>query len=205
MGRVGIIDCGISNLASVANAFAAVGAKPVILRQPGQLAGHERLVLPGVGAFGQGMANLKASGLAPAIGEALAGGAALLGICLGMQLLGLGSSEFGAWEGLGLVPGQVERLAVAPPLRLPHVGWNQLTPRGEHPLWRGLEPESSFYFVHSYAYAHDPQAPWLAGTTDYGGPVVAAVAQGRAYGVQFHPEKSQKAGLKVLENFLRLC
>ena len=203
MDRVGIIDCGISNLASVANAFAAVGVEPMVLRRPGELADHEHLVLPGVGAFGRGMANLADAGLVPAIRQAVVAGAALLGICLGMQLLGLSSEEFGQTPGLGLIEGRVTRLP-APGLRLPHVGWNEVAPAGECPIWRDVAPGSAFYFVHSYGFA-EQQVPWVAGLAEYGGPVVAAVSQGRVHGVQFHPEKSQKAGLKVLENFVTLC
>jgi glutamine amidotransferase len=122
-----------------------------------------------------------------------------------MQLLALSSEEFGFSEGLGLVPGRVLRIPVAQGHRLPHVGWNEVEPSPGCPLFRGLEGSPTFYFVHSFAYAPDPEARYVAATCDYSVRVVAAVQNGSAYGVQFHPEKSQKSGLRILRNFLELC
>jgi glutamine amidotransferase len=205
MASVGILDCGISNITSVRNALEFLGCVPRVLKSPEAIPECSHLVLPGVGAFKSGMERIRAGGFAGAIKAHAAADKPLLGICLGMQLLALSSEEFGHCEGLGMIPGRVDRIPAAEGFRLPHIGWNDVETVPDCPLFRGLEARPSFYFVHTYAYAAEPDAPYVAATCDYSTPVVAAVRSGNSYGVQFHPEKSQKSGLKVLGNFLALC
>jgi glutamine amidotransferase len=183
-----VVDMGISNLSSVLEAFRRVGADVRVTARPDEVESAERLVLPGVGAFPDGMAALGERGLVePIRRHALERGRPLFGICLGMQLLAEGSVEHGSTEGLGIVPGRVVRHEPRDPaLRVPNMGWCDVPELGE-----------SFYFAHSYHLVpDDPGDVWA--TLDYGGPVVAAVRRGSASGVQFHPEKSQDAGLALL-------
>lgn len=199
---IGVIDYGMGNIRSVLNALAFVGADAELVADSAAAARADRLVLPGVGAFGSGMRRLDERGLTEALPELVAGGRPLLGICLGMQLLADRGSEHGEHAGLGLIPGGVDRLAAAP-LRIPHVGWNDVSARGATALLAGLPENPTFYFVHSYEFR--PTEPGaVTGVTDYGGPVNAVVESGAVFGVQFHPEKSQKAGLMLLRNFLDL-
>ncbi|HEV8322568.1 MAG TPA: imidazole glycerol phosphate synthase subunit HisH [Myxococcota bacterium] len=197
---IGIVDYGVGNLASVRNAFDAIGAPAELIRDSGGVARAERIVLPGVGAFGEGIAKLRAAGLVDVLrARVLDGGVPFLGICLGMQLLGRVSHEHGLHEGLGWIPGEVRRIAPADPgLPVPHVGWNDVTPRvggsvlGERAL--------AFYFVHSYHLIPEDSGV-VVGTCSYGAEIVAAVQRGHVMGVQFHPEKSQRDGLAVLRRF----
>ena len=203
--RVGVIDYAISNLGSVFNALNHIGVEAERVRD-GQLIRHfTHLVLPGVGSFATGMANLRHYGLEDPLKSAAAGGTPLLGMCLGMQLLAEEGEEFGSTTGLGLLPGRVIRIETGNhKLRLPHVGWNDVTPLGESRLLAGLPTPSTFYFVHSYAYStHD--ADYVAGITEYGGKQVAIVEKGNIFGAQFHPEKSQKQGMQLLKNFLDMA
>lgn len=200
---VAIIDYGLGNLASVAGAVERLGHSPVISADPAVLADAERLILPGVGAFPDGMANLKERGLIEVLNRLVLGqGVPLLGICLGFQLLARNSLEFTDTQGLGWIEATVRPLAPDDPtLRLPHVGWNEITPTRDHPLLAGIASGALVYFVHHYHMVVDDPEVVLA-TTDYGGPVTAAVARGPVLGTQFHPEKSQQEGLTVLGNFL---
>jgi glutamine amidotransferase len=198
---IAIVDYGMGNLRSVRNALDRVGAESALVDDPASLRAADRVVLPGVGAFPDAIAALRERGLADALRTFAAEGRPLLGICLGMQLLASRSSEFGDHDGLGLIPGSVELLAPGDGLRVPHVGWNDLEvrPAGAD-MFATAGDEPTFYFVHSYEFR--PSAPEaIAGVTDYGGPVTAAVADGRVWGVQFHPEKSAEDGLALLARF----
>jgi imidazole glycerol-phosphate synthase subunit HisH len=206
--RVAVIDYGSGNLASASRALATaaeragIAAEVVITADPEVVAKADRIVLPGQGAFADCMGGLDAvDGLRPAIESAVAGGAPFLGICVGMQLMAERGLEFGTTPGLGWIGGEISRMA-APGLRLPQMGWNELDfVPGSHPLLDGLARGDHAYFVHSFALADGAAEECLA-TTDYGGPVVAMVASGNRAGTQFHPEKSQATGLRILGNFL---
>jgi glutamine amidotransferase len=198
---IAVIDYGMGNLHSVRHAFDLLGAEVVVTRDPATIRAAERVVLPGVGAFGECVKNLEAAGLRQVLEAVVLGeGKPFLGICLGLQVLAREGEEFGRHPGLGWLPGVVRRLD-APGLRLPHVGWNEVLPQVEAPLFRGLGPAPCFYFVHSYCF--QPEDPRLvAATCDYGGPFTAAVLWRNIFATQFHPEKSQEVGLRLLENFL---
>lgn len=201
--KVGIIDYGMGNLGSVSRALAAIGVHPVIAARPEQLDDVDRLILPGVGSFGDGMTHLEKHGWVDAIGEWTSVGKPFLGICLGMHLLASRGTEGGERAGLGLVPGVVRRLdALGCSGRIPHVGWNDVRltdPDGA--LFGGIPTGTDFYFVHSYAFeAADPAD--VLGEIEYGAMVPAAVGRDNVVGTQFHPEKSSKAGLRLLRNFV---
>lgn len=202
--RVGIVDYAVSNLASVANALRHIGAEPVLVRSAIELEEITHLVLPGVGSFAKGMENLRSAHLVKPLREWAAIGRPLLGLCLGMQLLAEEGEEYGPNAGLGLIPGKVVKMKLPQPeLRLPHIGWNEVEIKGESRLARGLDASPSFYFIHSYAY-NDAVADYVRGVCKYGGRWVAMIEQGNVFGVQFHPEKSQKSGLKLLANFVAI-
>lgn len=200
---IGIIDYGLGNLASVAGAVEKLGFKTLISADPKVLAEARKLILPGVGAFGDGMRNLHERGLVEPLSRLVREQSRpILGICLGFQLLTEGSDEFGYHEGLGWLPARVRRLAPQnSALRIPHVGWNGMNQRCEDVLFDGLSPESLYYYVHSYILeARDPSI--VVGTCDYGETFAAVVHSDCIFGTQFHPEKSQRAGLTLLNNFL---
>ena len=200
---IAVIDTGICNLRSVTKALEAVGASPVVVRTPSEVAlsGAEGLVLPGVGALRDCVASLVSSRLDGTVREWISADRPFLGVCLGMQAL-FDSSEEGGIKGLGIIPGRVVRFRLDAPLKVPHMGWNTIRFRQEaSPLQEGLEPEGeSFYFVHSYHCVPEDPADVLADCT-YGKPFVAAVGKGRMYATQFHPEKSQAQGLRIYRNF----
>ena len=208
---IGIVDYNMGNLASVINAFKKVGAQATLESDPAKLATYDKLILPGVGAFGDAMAHLQENGMDEAVKAFAASGKPLLGICLGMQLLFESSEEFGAHQGLGLIPGKVvafDESRFDHPLKVPHMGWNELfTERSafsvQHSeLFEGLPAEFYLYFVHSYhAVCEDRYA---IGKTYYGYEFVSAVQNGNVYGIQPHPEKSHENGLKIIENFINL-
>jgi glutamine amidotransferase len=198
-----VIDTGICNLRSVTKALEAVGATPLVVRTPAELAGSgaDALVLPGVGALRDCVLSLRSSGLDAAVREWIAGDRPFLGVCLGMQAL-FDQSEEGGVKGLGIIPGRVVRFGVAPPLKVPHMGWNTIrfTQEGS-PLQDGLAAGGeSFYFVHSYHCVPRDRSLVLA-ECDYGSPFVAAIGRGRMFATQFHPEKSQAKGLQIYRNF----
>ena len=195
---IGVLDYGMGNVRSVLNALAFLGATGKLVADAASAGEAERLILPGVGAFGAGMRRLDERGLAEALPGLVADGRPLLGVCLGMQLLADGSSEHGEHAGLGLIPGRVDRLEVAP-LRIPHVGWNQIAIRRRSKLLEGLPEDPTFYFVHSYEFCPAEQQT-ITATTDYGRDVTAVVEDGAVLGAQFHPEKSQADGLQLLRN-----
>ncbi len=199
--RIDIIDYGMGNLQSVRNALERIGCEVQISSDPASLADADALILPGVGAFGEAMNNLQQRKLIEPLQRAvLDDGKPLLGICLGMQLLADSSDERGNYQGLSLIPGQIREIPVSGGLRLPHVGWNGVSVRKHDPLFRDIRDGGDFYFVHSYRLECDPA--YIAGVTDYGTDIVAAVQKERIFGVQFHPERSQHKGLRLLRNFV---
>jgi len=198
MTRVAIIDYGVGNLRSVEKAFAATNVEAIISSDEGQLQKADRLVLPGVGAFAACMRGLRERGLDQLIRERVGAGAPLLGVCVGMQMLFEESEEFGRTRGLGFLPGAVRRFSAD--LVVPQVGWNQIKQRTDHPLFHGIEDEAFFYFVHSY-YCEPAQSSVTIGETEYGKSYASVVAHENVSGVQFHPEKSQAVGLRMLHNF----
>ena len=197
-----MIDYGGSNLRSVQKALEFVGAQVVVTDDPAVVVQAEKLILPGVGAFGAGMKALRERGLAEAVNAAAHHAIPLLGICLGMQFLFEVSEEMGEHAGLGLIRGRVVRFPQNG-LVVPHVGWNQIEPTRPHPLLADVPPGGYSYFVHSYYCVPTDAAATLA-TTDYGQPFTAIIAQDNIYGIQFHPEKSQQVGLQILRNFVTL-
>jgi glutamine amidotransferase len=207
MSTVALIDYGSGNLASAAKALAKVAngkSEIVTTADPQVVKDAERIVLPGVGAFADCMRGLSAvPGMVEALREkVLKEGAPFLGICVGMQLMATVGVEFGRHAGLGWIAGEVVRITPSDPaLKIPHMGWNELNILTRHPLLKGIEPGAHAYFVHSFELR--PTLPDdLIATTDYGGPLTAMVGNENIVGTQFHPEKSQATGLKLLENFL---
>jgi glutamine amidotransferase len=200
---IAIVDYGMSNLRSVRNALELLGANVVTATAPPQLAGATKIVLPGVGAFGDAMANLRAGGWVEALdAEVRKNKKPFLGICLGMQLLAERGTEHGDHQGLGWIPGSVVRLARPNEVRIPHIGWNELKLKNRGGVLADVPPGSCFYFVHSYAL--EPSDPTIvSGTCEYGGSdFVASIEYENISAVQFHPEKSQKSGLAILKRFL---
>jgi glutamine amidotransferase len=198
-----IVDYGMANLRSVQKAFEKLGHAAVITGDPGQVSEAHQLVLPGVGAFRDGIRCLRESGLAPAIADHIRAGRPFLGICLGLQMLFTRSFEDGEHQGLGLFAGDVIRFADVPGLKVPHMGWNHLRIRRPAPHLTGLPGETAMYFVHSYHAA--PRDPHLVATeTDYGVPFVSSIWRDNVFATQFHPEKSQRAGLQILHKFAGL-
>jgi glutamine amidotransferase len=202
--KAAIINYGLGNLRSVANAVREVGHEAIIATEPGMLDGADKLILPGVGAFADGMRGLEEGGwIEPLESKVRRGGQPLLGLCLGMQLLATTGTEHGMHEGLGWIPGTVERLPAGPDLRVPHIGWNDVRFTRPSALFDAAAPSAAFYFVHSYVLR--PEDPAVAtGLTDYGGDFVATLELDNIYATQFHPEKSQHAGLAALKRFMDL-
>ena len=198
MPQVGIIDYGVGNLRSVEKAFAAGGCDAVVSADENVLRTAERLVLPGVGAFAACMTALSERGFDQLVCERVAQGTPLLGVCVGMQMLFEESEEFGRTRGLGLLRGRVRRFS--DDLVVPQVGWNQIRQRHAHPLFEGIADEAFFYFVHSF-YCEPADDTVVLGDTDYGVAYASVVAHENVSGVQFHPEKSQATGLRLLANF----
>ena len=205
MNKTLIVDYGLGNICSVKRTFEECGADVVISDDPALCGQVDHIVLPGVGAFADGMAALTNGGWVNALRTAtLENRIPLLGICLGMQLLADKGFEGGETDGLSLIPGEVRRLvADAPRTRIPHVGWNEVLHGGTHPLLAGIPSGMDFYFVHSYHFVPDNAADALA-TTPYCGSFVSAIARGIVCGTQFHPEKSSRAGFQLIRNFLAL-
>jgi imidazole glycerol-phosphate synthase subunit HisH len=201
MVQLAIIDYGVGNLRSVEKAFAAMGCEAVVSGDEQVLRAAERLVLPGVGAFGACMKALVARDFDELVRERVAEGTPLLGVCVGMQLLFETSDEFGSTPGLGLLRGRVRRFGDE--LVVPHVGWNRVNERQSHALFSGVPHAAFFYFVHSY-YCEPLDQSVVAGETEYGVNYASVVAHENICGVQFHPEKSQTSGLRLLQNFARL-
>jgi imidazole glycerol-phosphate synthase subunit HisH len=201
--QIGLIDYGMGNRRSVQKALERAGARVTLSSDPEALRPLDGLVLPGVGAFPRGMSNLRELGLDALVRERLARGVPVLGICLGMQLAFDRSHEQGGAEGLGLIAGEVRALQHGE-LKLPHIGWNEVAFTRRSPLIDGLSDSCPFYHVHSFAPV-PADSEQVLGTAQYGAPFVTAVQSEGFYGVQFHPEKSSAAGLRLLENFIAIC
>ncbi|MGE0758125.1 MAG: imidazole glycerol phosphate synthase subunit HisH [Pirellulaceae bacterium] len=197
---IAIIDYQMGNLRSVQKAFERVGHSAVITSDPAQVAAAERVVLPGVGAFRDAIAEIRRRDLVGPIRDTVASGKPFLGICLGLQLLFDVSYEDGQWEGLGIVPGEVVRFQVPPEYKVPHMGWNEVDITRPAPELTGIPSRSHFYFVHSYyVVPRDPDV--VALEASYPDPFCAAVWRDNLFATQFHPEKSQAMGLRLLQNF----
>lgn len=202
-----MIDYGASNIRSAQKAFEHIGAEVHLTNDPEAVRRADKLVLPGVGAFGSGMDGLRRHNLPEAICESVQHGVPFLGICVGMQLMFSEGHEMGVHEGLNLMAGKVVRFdtqiawGLTPRLKIPHMGWNQLELAWDSPLLAGVQPGDYTYFVHSY-YCDPDDATAVLAWTDYGIPFASVVAKESVYGLQFHPEKSQSVGLKILRNFV---
>ena len=202
---IAIIDYGVGNLFSLKSSFAMIGADIVTTADEAVIRQADRIVLPGVGAFEDAAAKLRATGLDRVVCELAAEGKPILGICLGMQMLFDRSLEYGEHPGLGLIPGTIRPIAdvIGPDLKIPHIGWNALhLKEGSHPLMKYVKPDDCVYFVHSF-YAADCDDAVIA-TSEYGAELTAAVAKGSVMGCQFHPEKSGPVGLSILKAFCEL-
>ena len=200
--RILVVDYGAGNLVSIDQALTTVGAEVILARDSEALRGADAMIVPGVGAAEPAMARLDSRGLIEPIRAWLAADRPFLGICLGLQLLFDGSDEDGAMT-LGVVPGRTVRIEHAP--TLPHIGWNQVERTRAHPLFDGIADGADFYFVHSYVGVPDAAAgDVVLATTDHGGPFTSAFARGSLLGVQFHPERSGRDGLRLLSNFVDL-
>lgn len=197
---IGIIDYGMGNLRSVMNAIDYLGFDCALIEEPSRIHECERLILPGVGAYAQAIENLTFRGFIPNLGEHVVRQKPLLGICLGMQLFSTTGNEPYRCEGLDLIAGDVDLMPVGQGTPLPHVGWNSLVLQRTHPLFEGVRNDIDYYFVHSYCFRADRPEDVL-GITEYDIPFCSAVARGSVVGLQFHPEKSQVAGLRILKNF----
>ncbi|MCE5203325.1 MAG: imidazole glycerol phosphate synthase subunit HisH [Coriobacteriales bacterium] len=196
---IAIVDYKMGNLRSVQKAFEHVGARDVVVSDDPLVVGQaDGIVLPGVGAFRDASENLKTSGMWDVLDKRVAEGTPLLGICLGMQLLATTGREDGEWEGLDIIPGTCDRLAGG--LKLPHIGWNTVEYTRSSRLFEGIPDGSAFYFVHSYRLVPIDESS-IIGRTEYGVPFASVVQSGSTYAVQFHPEKSSAAGLRLLANF----
>jgi imidazole glycerol-phosphate synthase subunit HisH len=194
-----VIDYGAGNLRSVEKALVSLGYQPRVTSDPREVDRASALVLPGVGAAGQIMGSLRQLGMDEAVTDYIASGRPFLGVCMGMQVLFERSEEDGGQECLGVLHGRVRRLGSG--LKVPHMGWNAVAQRGEHPMWDGVPDESYFYFVHSYVVEPADESV-QAGCTEYAGPFTSAVARDNVFGTQFHPEKSGRFGLRIYRNFV---
>lgn len=205
MIRVAIVDYGMGNLDSVARATEECGGLPLVTASEAEIGNAPAVILPGVGAFTKGMERIRERNLDKILdAEVRQRGVPLLGLCLGMQLLATHGDEGGETRGLGWIDGEVRRLPAEAGLRIPHVGWNEVHHDGSSPLLTGIESGRDFYFVHSYHVAcTDPSQ--VVATTPYGSSFTSVVAAGNVFGVQFHPEKSQRAGFQLLSNFIAVA
>ena len=202
---IAVIDYGVGNLFSLCGSLSHLGADVCVTDDPALLLKADRIILPGVGAFGDAIQKLKDTGLVPCIRECVNRGTPILGICLGMQLLFEKSYEYGEYEGLGLIPGEIRPLKeqLPPEYKVPHMGWNSLDFKQDSPLFRYIKEGEYVYYVHSF-YGANCGDSTLA-TSSYGGfDVTGAVARGCVYGTQFHPEKSGDTGLRILKAFLEV-
>ncbi|PID47284.1 MAG: imidazole glycerol phosphate synthase subunit HisH [Proteobacteria bacterium] len=202
---IGIVDYNVGNLQSAINAFSKIGANARLEKEPEKLKKYDKLVLPGVGAYGDAMQSLEQTGMGQATLEYAKSGKCILGICLGMQLLFEKSYEFGETNGLGLIKGEVvefDKAKFESSLKVPHMGWNSLKITKKTPLFSGLEDEFYLYFVHSFHVNCDEK--YIIGKTNYGYEFASAVQKENIFGFQPHPEKSHENGLKILSNFIKL-
>jgi len=201
MNDVILIDAGTGNLRSVQKALESIGANVELTGEPAKVSSARRVVLPGVGAFGDFMSGLRARGLEEAVKEIVGRGVPMLGICVGMQALFEVGEEMGEHKGLGLLAGKVTRFAESLSVKVPHTGWNQVEVRKPTPLFDQVKDGTYVYFNHSY-YCQAGNVSDVSATTEYGLTYACAVQRGNIFGVQFHPEKSQAVGLRILKNFL---
>jgi glutamine amidotransferase len=197
-----IIDYGAGNLRSVVNAVSRLGYEAKVTADPAEVLRARAVILPGVGAAADTMANLREQGLDEPIRRVIAEGRPFLGVCIGMQVLFSDTEEGGSHQCLGIVPGTVRKFP--PGLKVPHMGWNQLKQKMAHPVFEGIADGADFYFVHSY-YVEPEDKSLVAGETEYGLPFCSVVAQDNLVATQFHPEKSGEVGLKVYDNFIRMA
>lgn len=199
---LGIVDYGVGNLFSLKSSLSSLGIAAKLVKSPVELSAADRIILPGVGAFSDAVSKLRETGLFDAIKREAAAGKPILGICLGMQLLFEKSFEFGEYEGLGLIKGEVRPISEVVPVgyKIPHMGWNELK-FSDHPLFSEIKKGDCVYFVHSY---YGADCPSVIATTDYGAELTAAVAEKNVMGCQFHPEKSGSVGLKILKSFCKM-
>lgn len=198
---IAIVDYGVGNLFSLKSSFAFIGADAVVSGDSDVLRKADKIVLPGVGAFGDAADKLRATGLDKVVIDEAKNGKPLLGICLGMQLLFDKSYEFGTHDGLGLIPGEIRPIADVIPAdyKIPHIGWNALHLRGSSPIFKNIKDNDFVYFVHSFYGANCDES--VIATAEYGAELTAAVAKSNVYGCQFHPEKSGDVGMKILRAF----
>ena len=199
---IAIIDYGAGNLRSVVNAVGSLGYQPKVTSRSSDLVNAQAVILPGVGAAADTMANLQRLGLVSPIQHLIAEGRPFLGVCIGLQILFTGTEEGGWHECLGIIPGRVRKLPSG--LKIPHMGWNQVKQRVSHPIFNGIPDEANFYFVHSY-YVEPDDESLVAGETEYGIPFCSAITKGNLIATQFHPEKSGQVGLKVYDNFIKIA
>lgn len=199
---IAIVDYGAGNLRSVVNAITRLDYQPKITSSPTEVINAHAVILPGVGAAANTMANLRTFGLASPIYQFIAEGRPFFGVCIGLQVLFTSTEEGGWHECLGIIPGRVQRLPSG--LKIPHMGWNQVKQRVYHPVFEGIPDKANFYFVHSY-YVEPNDKSLIIGETDYGIPICSVIAKGNLIATQFHPEKSGEVGLKLYDNFLRLA
>ncbi len=197
-----IIDYGASNLRSVTKAITRLGYQPVVTSHADDIESSTVVILPGVGAAPDTMANLTARGLAEPIRKYVARGLPFLGICVGLQVLLTETEEGGQYPCLDIIPGRVKKLPAG--LKIPHMGWNQVNQLNHHPLFRDIPEATNFYFVHSY-YADPVDHSLVIGETTYGKPFASVIARGNLVATQFHPEKSGEAGLKIYDNFIKMA
>jgi glutamine amidotransferase len=196
-----VVHYGAGNIRSVTKAVEATGAEVMVSENPDDIKKADKIVLPGVGAFGKAVEALQARHLVEPLRDFISQGKPFLGICLGLHLLFFSSEENSEAEGLSLLKGKAERFPAG--MKVPHLGWNQVKQAGNSPLWKGIPDQAYFYFAHSYIVKPEDQN-LTVGTTDYAGSFVSAIARSNCFGIQFHPEKSQKWGLKLLNNFIGL-
>ena len=199
---IAVVDYGAGNLRSVVNALNKLGYPPRITSKPDEIMDARVVILPGVGAAGDTMANLKALGLVDPIRETITQGHPFFGVCIGLQVLFSATEEGGGHECLNIIPGRVRRLPGG--LKIPHMGWNQLRQRIAHPVFTGIPDKANFYFVHSY-YAVPDDPSLVAGETDYGVVFGSILVRGNLVATQFHPEKSGELGLRLYDNFIRMA
>ena len=200
---IAILDYDAGNIKSVEKALHYLGEKTVVSRDPQTLLNADKVILPGVGSFGQAMENLHTYGLVPVIHEIVEKKTPFLGICLGLQLLFESSEETPGVEGLGILKGKIDKIPPAPGLKIPHMGWNSLKYPNEGRLFRGIPEDSYVYFVHSY-YLKAEDESIVTATTEYSTLIHASVESGNVFACQFHPEKSSDVGIQILKNFVEL-
>jgi glutamine amidotransferase len=199
---IAVIDYGAGNLRSVVNAISRLGYPAKITSIPDEMLNAQAVILPGVGAAADTIANLETRGLVSPMRRFLAERRPFLGVCIGLQILFTGTEEGGGHECLGIIPGVVRRLPQG--MKIPHMGWNQVRQRISHPVFSGIPDEANFYFVHSY-YVEPEDSSLVAGETEYGIPICSVIARGNLIATQFHPEKSGEVGLKIYDNFIRIA